>query len=116
MAETTLPRTSIKYDWDVGENFKTGMDGNLLLLEILTGLAVIDRDLTAPPGGESAGDIYIPATASTGAWASQDGNIAYYDGASWVFVTPWVGLRAYIIDEDVQSTYKGAGWSAGIAC
>ena len=116
MAGVTLPRTGLVNGWVVGDNFKPDMDGNLQLLEILTGAHILDRDLTAPPGGESGGDCYIPAATATGDWAGHDGDVAYFDGTSWVFVTPWVGLSVYIGDEDVRSTYKTGGWSAGVAC
>lgn len=80
--------------------------------------SVIDKDLTAPPGGESAGDRYLvgldtTASAATGAWAGQDGNIAEYNGASWVFTTPTVGMFISADDEgDKLYSFGGTVWSA----
>ena len=87
-----------------------------MMLEIVTGASVIDRNLTTPPGGESAGDCYIVASGATGDWAGHDDDLAYYDGSAYVYVTPWIGLSVYIEDEDVRSTFKSGGWSAGVAC
>ena len=35
------------------------------VLDSLVMPSIIDRDLTAPPGGESAGDMYIPNATAT---------------------------------------------------
>lgn len=117
MPSSTEPRGGLAYGWDYGENgWNTGMDANLLRLgRFAFHLSVIDRDLTAPPGSPSAGDTYIPATGSTGAWAGLDGRVVVYDGAAWVNAAPRVGWVAYIEDEEVLSAYKAGGWSAGVA-
>lgn len=117
MASSTEPRSGMSYGWSLGENnWNTGMDNNLLFLgRFGTHLSVIDRDLTAPPGGESAGDTYLVAASPTGAWAGQAGNIAVYTGSGWVFGTPRIGWIVYVEDEEVLSAYKAGGWSAGVA-
>ncbi len=76
---------------------------------------VLDRDLTAPPGSPAAGDVYIPASGSTGGWAGADGQLARWDGSVWVIIPPAVGWLAYVVDEEVLSAHKAAGWSAGTA-
>lgn len=84
-------------------------------------LAVLDRDLTAPPGSPETGDVYIVGSGATGDWSGQDDSVAYFDpnGSStgWVFYTPRAGWLAFIQDESVLSIYKGDtnGWSAGVA-
>jgi len=84
----------------------------LQILDALVQLSVKDRDLTAPPGSPAEGDRYIPAATATGAWASQEGNIAHFVGAAWAFYTPREGWRAWVDDEDVLLRYSGAGWVA----
>lgn len=81
----------------------------LLAVDVFTGLKIIDRDLTAPPGSPTDGDAYIVATGGTGDFAGQDGDVAYYF-AGWRFVTPWEGLIARIADEDLLVQYDGASW------
>ena len=72
--------------------------------------AVLDKDLTAPPGGESKGDRYIVATGGSGDWAGQDGNIATYNGSGWDFTTKSEGMFVYIKDED-KLYYYVTSWS-----
>jgi hypothetical protein len=48
----------------------------LRLLDGLVQLAVIDRDLTAPPGSPADGDRYIVASGATGEWSGWNGSIA----------------------------------------
>lgn len=66
---------------------------------------VLDKDLTAPPGGESKGDRYIVGASATGAWSGEDGNIATYNGSGWDFTDKKEGMKAYVKDEDVVYEY-----------
>ena len=114
------PVNNISYDWDIGDNFKTEMDTNLIKLGSIAQLPpIIDRDLTAPPGGESDGDAYIPAATATGAWAGQEDNIAIYDAdlSGYRFFTPNTGWFAYVADEGANGSIIvkiPSGWSAAI--
>ena len=116
MSASTHPNLPIKYGWTLAESgWNTDMDANLTMLATLTGLAVKDRDLTAPPGSPTAGDRYSVAAGATGAWAGHDGHVAVWINAAWTFYTPKVGLSALIEDESVLSIFKASGWSAGLA-
>ena len=77
-------------------------------LDALVALDVIDRDLTAPPGGEADGDTYIVGPAATGAWAGQDGNVAYFLAGAYKFFTPANGQLAWIEDENLLLVYDGS--------
>lgn len=87
-------------------------------LESVAELVVIDRDLTAPPGGESDGDTYIVGASATGAWAGQDGKLAIYYNGGYLsnedgdFPPPYEGMRAYIQDENVLLIYNGSDWDS----
>jgi len=98
----------------------------LRVLDAAVQLSVLDRDLTAPPGGPSDGDRYIPASGATGAWASKDLNIAaWQDGAwaskdlniaawqdgAWAFLVPREGWLCWVADEDVLLVWDGAAWA-----
>ena len=75
--------------------------------------SIVDRDATAPPGGESEGDIYIPAATATGAWAGQEGKLAIKNqskSGGWQFLTGWEGARFWVADEDVWVWYNGSAW------
>ena len=76
---------------------------------VLGAMSIIDRDDTAPPGTPSNGDVYIPATTATGAWATHEDDIAiYFDG--WIFITPYSGMIAYVEDENIWIAYDGTEW------
>ncbi len=74
--------------------------------------AILDKDLTTPPGSPSEGDRYIIPTGATGDWAENISDIAYwYDDliwdeenkeyiAGWRFVSPGWGTLVYVQDED----------------
>lgn len=115
--ETTGPVNGIIYGWNLGDStYKTGLDANLKLLDLLSRASILDRDLTAPPGGESEGDCYIPASVATGDWSGHEDDIAVYLNSAWEFFTPRQGWIMYIEDEDVISVFLTAtGWQAGIS-
>jgi len=78
-------------------------------LDALVNASVIDRDLTAPPGGETNGDVYIPAATATGDWATHEDDIAHYwDG--WIFTTPVDGFRLWVEDEHAIIAHDGTNW------
>lgn len=83
----------------------------LWILDALCQGRVIDRDLTAPPGGESEGDVYIPAAGASGDWSGWDNKIAYYVDSSWNVITPLVGWMLWIVDEGVRVVWDGSAWS-----
>lgn len=69
-----------------------------------------DKDLTAPPGSPAEGDCYIVAATATGAWVGKEGQLAFYLGGAWAFVTPIEGTRAYLQDENGDYRFDGAAW------
>lgn len=77
-------------------------------------IAVIDRDLTAPPGGEAEGDRYIVAAGGSGAWNGKDNQIAEYhlrvgDAAiGWHFFDPPDGYLCKVVDEALAVYYDHA--------
>ena len=56
----------------------------LRLLDGLVQLAVLARDLTAPPASPSEGDRYIVASGSTGDWSGWDLNVALWTDGAWL--------------------------------
>lgn len=75
-------------------------------------LSVIDKDLTAPPGGESAGDAYIVASVATGAWTGQEDNVAVFNGATWDFITSANGDILDVVDESIRYELVAGVWTA----
>lgn len=76
--------------------------------------AVLDRDLTAPPGSPNLGDAYLVKTGATGAWAGHDGDLGIYSARGWIFRQPQIGDWILVEDEDLYIRYTSAGvWLAG---
>ncbi len=79
-------------------------------LDGLVQLAVISKDQATPPASPATGDSYVVASAATGAWAGQGGNLAIWDGLSWTFFTPNEGWTAWVSDLDALWSFDGTGW------
>lgn len=82
------------------------------LLDAIVQAGVIDKDLTAPPGSPTDGDIYIVGGSATDDWAGQDDDLAIYQDGAWVFVTPLSGWIAWVDDENVLYVYNSGNWES----
>jgi hypothetical protein len=80
------------------------------MLDALVQLAVLDKDLSAPPGSPAEGDCYIVGASPTGAWAGQANNIAAFQDAAWAFYVPSEGWLAWVADEDALYAFSGTSW------
>ena len=80
-------------------------------LDAIVQLAVLDRDLAAPPVAPVNGARYIVAAAPTGAWVGQSNRIAAYQDGAWAFFPPLEGWLAWIADEDSLVAWTGTAWS-----
>jgi hypothetical protein len=83
----------------------------LLELDALLSTVILDRDLSSPPGSPSAGDTYLVKATGTGAWAGEDGKLAYAIDGGWRFYAPFEGLTAYVADEAKLIFYNGSAWT-----
>ena len=84
----------------------------LRLLDGLVQLAVLDRDLSAPPASPDDGDRYIVASGATGAWAGWDLNVAYHVDGAWMRLVPRAGWQAWVVDEAAFVGWDGTAWTA----
>lgn len=82
----------------------------LRMLDALTMLAVVDRDLATPPGTPAEGDRYIVPAGATGAWAGRSQQIAAWQDGAWACFAPRPGWLAYILDEQRQAVWSGTAW------
>lgn len=83
----------------------------LIALDAVVQISVLDRHLTAPPGGAAEGDRYIPADPATGAWVGQENTIAVSRDGGWVFYSPREGWLAWVADEDQLLGWDGGSWT-----
>src|SRR5581483_4788156 len=82
----------------------------LRALDVLVQLAVIDRDLAAPPGSPAEGQRWLIAASPTGAWAGHACHIAAWQDGAWEFYAPQTGWLAYVIDEGALIAWTGSAW------
>lgn len=86
------------------------MNAALDIIDALLNTAIVDRDLTTPPGSPTEGALYIPLATATDDWVGQEGKIAHYTGGAWQFITPSEGLTLWVADEDALIVYNGSAW------
>lgn len=80
-------------------------------LDAVVQLAVIDRNLTAPPGDPAEGDRHIVGDSATDAWAGHDGKVAAFQDGLWAFYQPRDGWLAWVIDEARLCYWTGSAWA-----
>ena len=83
----------------------------LRLLDGLTQISVLDRDLTAPPGSAAEGARYIVAGGATGLWAGWDGDVAFYTGGAWLRLPARTGWVVWVQDEARVVVRIGSVWT-----
>ncbi|KEJ94114.1 Protein of unknown function [Pseudosulfitobacter pseudonitzschiae] len=82
----------------------------LRVLDGITQLAVIPRDLDSPPVAE-VGARYIVGAGASGDWVGQAGAVAIREEGGWSFVAPLPGWLAFFTGEGVAVVYDAMlGW------
>ena len=83
----------------------------LRLLDGLTQISVLDRNLATPPGIPSEGARYIVAGGATGLWAGWDGDVAFYACAAWLRLPARTGWVVWVQDEARVVVRIGSVWT-----
>lgn len=81
----------------------------LTRLDALAQLALASLEATDPPASPANGETHALGAGATGAWAGQDGKLAYWDGTAWLFVGPRAGMAATDPSGRIR-VYDGALW------
>ena len=82
----------------------------LRILDTLVQLAVLDRDLAAPPGAPGEGERWIVKAGATGLWAGHDNAVAAWQDGGWQYSTPQLGWIAFVADEGTLLVWNGTAW------
>ena len=93
------------------------LNETLRLIDTLVQLAIVDRDLNAPPGSPAEGQRWIvkASPSPTGAWAGHGNHVAAWQDGGWVFCVPQAGWFAYVIDESALVAWNGTAWVNALA-
>ena len=86
----------------------------LRALDALVQLAVLDRNLTSPPGEPAEGARWLVAAGASGDWSGHDDDIAAWQDGGWSFYPPQIGWLAYVVDEGALIAWIGSGWADAI--
>lgn len=81
----------------------------LVIIDAILNRGVENKATDTPPASPNAGDAYIVGSSPTGDFASNAGELAFYNNG-WRFITPNEGLTIWAKDEDVLYTYDGSSW------
>jgi len=71
--------------------------------------SVLERR-SAPPVSPPTGGRYIIIATATGAWSGHEDKIVEWNGSSWEFTDPDIGMTTYVEDVKKQYTYNGTAW------
>jgi len=82
----------------------------LRLLDGIVQLAVINRDLSAPPASPADGARYIVATGATDVWEGWDGSVALWVDGAWMRLMPRTGWLVWIAAEGQLLVWNGSDW------
>lgn len=69
------------------------------------------RSQQAPPSSVSEGALFIPASGASGEWAGWDQEFAAFQDGGWHRITPQVGWRLWVKDENALLAYNGTVWT-----
>ena len=81
------------------------------MLDALVQLAIIARDIAAPPAEPAEGDRHIVAAGASGAWAGKAGQVAAWQDGGWAFLSPRAGWLAWVATEGLLVVFDGAQWA-----
>ena len=82
----------------------------LRILDAVTHIAVIARDVFAPPPSPAEGDRYLVPSAATGAFAGYANWLAIREDGAWRFTQPRAGWRLYVANENRELLFDGSAW------
>jgi hypothetical protein len=120
---TDTPNSAIPYVPEGTLDPAAGINLSLDVIDALLQTAVISMALTAPPGSPHDGDLYVPATPATGAWAGLEDHLVRYRvlGNFWQSFAPGVQVKVLLnladrglYTFDPSSTSTGWTLAAGL--
>jgi len=112
------------YHYDASDVWTQGLpvsgiaDGSIspIKLQKPLGLLAVEDERAAPPVSvPAAGTAYIVAASATGAFAGEDGNVAYSNGTSYDFIDAFEGAAVYNRDAGEIYAYRSGAWEQLVA-
>lgn len=110
----STPNTGIPYVPEGTLDPAAGLNLALNVIDALLQTRVLSMALTAPPGSPADGDLYVPASPATGAWAGLEDYLVRYveEGDFWQSYEPGVQVHLLLNNAD-NGFYKYVPGSPG---
>ena len=87
------------------------LNESLSLLDTVVQLSVVSATEPEPRPESADGDRYLVPQGAAGAFAGQDGQLAWKEQGSWNFSTPRAGWRVWIEDAQRLDVLGAGGWT-----
>lgn len=87
----------------------------LVRIDGLAQLVLLSVAVGLPPVLASDGDCYGVPLGAVNDWAGHDGEVAIFPNGGWVFSTPSVGWKAWIMDASAEALFDGDEWVSGVS-
>jgi hypothetical protein len=81
-------------------------------LDAVTQLSLMEFAKETPPTLPVEGDVYGLGAAPTGGWEGHAGDLAYWTGEAWIFVTPGEGWQAWGQTSQDMRIWRSGSWLA----
>lgn len=106
MADRVLPGMGLRAFWDLGEDeWKEGMDGNLLQLSVVSQGRALDI-VNVLPGSPGDGEVYILDELA----GDHPNNVAVRDNGAWVYFVARTGWLLWVVEESNYYRFNGTEW------
>lgn len=85
----------------------------LMRLDGLVNLVLQSVSTAQPPAAVIDGQCWGVPNGAQAAWAGQSGRVAIGSNGGWMFLPPSPGMRAFIVDQGVETIHDGTSWVIG---
>ena len=109
MSETS-PRLDLPYIQPSQAQKHVTHNESLQRLDALVQMTVLALATNTPPPTPAPGDIHALGPTPTGSWAGHAGELAFWEGLSWVFLPPQEGWCCYDLATGALYSFNGAAW------
>lgn len=82
----------------------------LELLDALVQVGLASLAAETPPASPADGEMHALGAAPTGDWATHAGELAYWTGTGWLFLSPQTGWQAWDITGGQMCIWDGSAW------
>ncbi len=107
------------YHYDEGGDWNAGLGSLSITSSAITPVenqfwsdVSVEDILDTPPGSPTNGQVYLVGTSPTGAFASQNDNLAVRRAGAWEFVSPYDGATIWDKDSGAEYRYTSSAWAA----